>query len=90
MHSIKNGKQTIQQMVKVRMKIVILIIIKFFLISALFIVSNENLHFNDAIERAEFFDHYSTWLGRTFDQTVGLVDSVLDLKWLPDNNFTRS
>ncbi len=66
------------------MKIIILILIKFFLISALFIISNENLHLGDPIERETFFDTYYTWLSNIFDQTKELVDSVIDLKWLPD------
>lgn len=72
------------------MKVVLLIIIKFFLISALFIISNDNLHIKDPLERREFFDIYSTWIVRISHQTAGLVDSVLDLKWLPDNNFNSS
>lgn len=69
------------------MKIIVLILIKFFLISALFIVSNENLHIGDPIERETFFDHYSTWLTSIFDQTRGIAGSVINLKWLPDNNL---
>ncbi len=72
------------------MKIIILVIIKFFLISALFIVSNENLHLNDNIEREKFFDIYSTWLSGVFHQTQVLIDSTLDLKWLPQNNIGQS
>jgi len=70
------------------MRIIVLIFIKFFLISALFIVSNENLHIGDPLERETFFDLYSTWLGSIFDQAKGIVGSVIDLKWLPDKNFT--
>ena len=66
------------------MKIIILILIKFFLISALFIISNENLHLGDPIERETFFDTYYTWLGNIFDQTKEIVNSVINLKWLPD------
>ena len=76
-------------MTQVRMKIIILIILKFFLISALFIVSNENLHLNDDIERREFFDIYSTWLVRISYQIQGLIDSALGLKWLPQNNIPQ-
>jgi len=66
------------------MKVVILILIKFFLISALFIISNENLHFGDPVERETFFDTYYTWLGNIFNQTKEIVNSVINLKWLPD------
>ncbi len=76
-------------MIQVRMKLIILIILKFFLISALFIVSNENLHLNDNIKRRKFLDIYSTWLGRIFYQTQGIIDSTLSLKWLPQNNISQ-
>jgi len=66
------------------MKVVILILIKFFLISALFIISNENLHLGDPVERETFFDTYYTWLGNIFNQTKEIVNSVINLKWLPD------
>ena len=66
------------------MKVVILILIKFFLISALFIISNENLHLADPIERETFFDAYYTWLGNIFTQTKEIAGSVIDLKWLPE------
>jgi hypothetical protein len=66
------------------MKVIILILIKFFLISALFIISNENLHLGDPLERETFFDAYSTWLGNIFDQGRQIAGSVIDLKWLPE------
>lgn len=72
------------------MKIIILIIIKFLLISALFIVSNENLHLRDPRDREIFFNTYSSWLGNIFDQSVEIAGSVINLKWLPDNDFTQS
>ena len=66
------------------MRVIILILIKFFLISALFIISNENLHLGDPIERGIFLDTYSTWLGDIFVQTKEIVGAVIDLKWLPE------
>ena len=72
------------------MRIILLILIKFFLISALFIVSNENLHMGDSVERETFFDLYGTWLGNIFSQAKEITGSIIDLKWLPDSNFTSS
>ena len=66
------------------MKILILILIKFFLISALFIISNENLHLGDPVERETFFDTYYTWLSNIFNQSKEIMSSVINLKWLPD------
>ena len=72
------------------MKIIILIIIKFFLISALFIISNGDLHLKDSGDREVFFNTYYTWLGNIFDQSIEIVGSVIDLKWLPDNDLNQS
>ena len=72
------------------MKVIILILIKFFFISALFIISNEDLHLGDPIDREIFFNTYHTWLGNIFSQTVELTSSVINLKWLPDDNFSQS
>lgn len=66
------------------MKVVILILIKFFLISALFIISNENLHLSDPTERGTFLDAYNAWLGKIFNQSKEIINSIIDLKWLPD------
>jgi hypothetical protein len=72
------------------MKVVILILIKFFFISALFIISNENLYLRDPIDRETFFDTYYTWLGNLFSQSIEVAGSVIDLEWLPDDNFSQS
>ena len=71
-------------------KILILIVIKFFLISALFIISNENLHLGDPLERETFFDAYSSWLGNIFNQSKQIAGSVIDLKWLPEEASPKS
>ena len=72
------------------MKVIILILIKFFFISALFIISNEDLHLRDPIDRETFFNTYHTWLGNIFSQTIELASSVINLKWLPDRDFNQS
>ena len=72
------------------MKVIILILIKFFLISALFIISNENLHLGDPMERETFFDTYYTWLGNIFNQTKEITGSIINLKWLPDEASPKS
>ncbi len=72
------------------MKVVILILIKFFLISALFIISNESLHLGDPMERETFFDAYNTWLGNIFNQTKEIVNSIINLKWLPEEASPNS
>jgi len=72
------------------MKIVILILIKFFFISALFIIGNENLYLKDSVDRETFFNTYSIWLGNIFSQGMGVVNFVINLKWLPKDDFSQS
>jgi len=72
------------------MKVVILILIKFFFISALFIVSSENLYLRDSVDRETFFSTYSIWLGNIFNQSMEVASFVINLKWLPENDFSRS
>ncbi|MEX0920340.1 MAG: hypothetical protein WDZ69_02030 [Candidatus Pacearchaeota archaeon] len=72
------------------MKYLALVIIKFFFISALFVVSNGNLHLGDSGEREVFFDVYSGWLGSIFLQVSEVAEYVLDSSWLPENNFEGS
>jgi len=69
------------------MKFIILIIIKFFFISALFIVSNGNLHLSDAEQREVFFDSYGAWFNSVFNQGVEILGYVVESKWLPENEF---
>lgn len=70
------------------MKVIILILIKFFFISALFIISNENLYLRDSIDRETFFNTYSIWLGNIFSQSVEVAGFVINLKWLPEEDFS--
>ncbi len=72
------------------MKVVILILIKFFFISALFIITNEDLYLRDPVDRELFFNTYSTWLKGLFDQSTDVVGSVINLKWLPEDNLSQS
>ena len=72
------------------MKVIILILIKFFFISALFIIGNENLYLKDSVDRETFFNTYSIWLGNIFSQSMEVVSFVINLKWLPENDFSQS
>ena len=70
------------------MKVFVLILIKFFFISALFIISNEGLYLRDSVDRETFFDTYYTWLRNLFSQSVEVAGFVINLKWLPDEDFS--
>lgn len=69
------------------MKYLALVVIKFFFISALFVISNGNLHLSDSEEREVFFDVYSTWLGNVVSQSGEIAKYVFDSDWLPESNF---
>ncbi|MEM3091612.1 MAG: hypothetical protein QXD05_00565 [Candidatus Pacearchaeota archaeon] len=71
------------------MKIFVILVIKFFLISALFIVSNLNLNLKDSGDREIFFNNYYSWFERIFDQVINIVGYVVESKWLPENNFSE-
>ncbi|HIK00632.1 TPA: hypothetical protein H1016_03770 [archaeon] len=62
-----------------------LAILKFLFIGALFLVSNYNLHMNVAEERGQFFDMYTSWLGKIFDQAAEITAYVTSSSWLPGN-----
>ena len=72
------------------MKTLIIIIIKIFFISALFIISNQNLHMKDAGERQVFLDSYYSWVQDVFNQTVEIAGYVINSRWLPENDSQQS
>lgn len=72
------------------MKVIALLLIKFFFISALFIISNGNLHLGDIGQREIFLNSYSVWLNNVFGQIVQTAGYVVNSKWLPENNLSNS
>jgi len=71
------------------MKFLFLIIIKFFFISALFIVSNSDLNLRDQADRAVFMDAYSIWIGNVVDQGSEIGGYVVNSQWLPLNDYSE-
>ncbi|MDP3987183.1 MAG: hypothetical protein Q8P81_03090 [Nanoarchaeota archaeon] len=68
------------------MKFLLLIIIKFFLISALFIVSNGDLNLREQEDRVVFAEEYSTWLSNVFNQGTDIGGFVVNSQWLPSSD----
>ena len=60
-----------------------MIIIKLLFLGALFIISNNNLHLGDNVEREVFFNYYSSWLGNIFNQGQAITSYVVKFEWLP-------
>ena len=60
-----------------------IITVKLFVLGALFIVSNQNLHLAIASERDIFFNAYSSWLGSIAQQIAQVTGYVVRFDWLP-------
>ena len=71
------------------MKVLAIILIKFFFISALFIISNGNLYLNDSEDRAIFFDSYAGWIKGVFGQGREIMGYVIDSRWLPEHEMDK-
>jgi hypothetical protein len=65
-----------------------MLIISFIMISALFIISNDNLHMQNASDRAIFGNSYYLWLGSLFDNMKAVTGYVVHANWLPVTNKT--
>jgi hypothetical protein len=63
-----------------------IIIIKFFFIGALFIVSNNNLHLQNHDDFSSFGNIYYNWLSSIFDHSKTIVGYVAEADWLPPLN----
>lgn len=62
---------------------IIMIILMFLIIGALFVISNENLHLNDKKELERFYDSYYLWVGNVFNNLKSVTADVIKVDWLP-------
>jgi len=60
-----------------------LFVIKFLLLSAFFIVSNQNLALIDEGNRQEFVDQYKNWASGVAGHVGSLTAYVVRVEWLP-------
>ena len=67
---------------RVKMKIIIFVLM-FLLIGALFIISENNLALKDADSRVRLKNIYISWVNKIFDNSKDLVGYVVKLDWLP-------
>ena len=65
------------------------IVMKLLVVSALFLVSNYNLHLADQHERQVFLNLYSSWMGDLYQNLRSLTGYVVKFEWLPSNNLTQ-
>jgi hypothetical protein len=61
----------------------ILVGLKFFLVGALFIISNGNLYLGKPEDFATFKNLYLGWLGNIFNYFSDLTGYIVSSKWLP-------
>ena len=64
----------------------VLFIIKFLLLGAFFIISNQGLALIDDGQRDMFVNQYQNWISQVFNQVGVLTGYVVNIKWLPDLN----
>ena len=62
-----------------------MVVIKLLFLGALFIISNNNLHLSNTIERETFTNLYVTWFDNLFKQGVEVTSYVVKFEWLPLN-----
>jgi NDP-sugar pyrophosphorylase family protein len=63
---------------------IIMSLLMFLVLGALFIISNENLVLRESGNFEEFKDLYSDWLSELFDNGRTITGYVVDSHWLPD------
>lgn len=67
-----------------------IVAMKFLLIGALFIVSNQNLYLNNVDDRRNFYDLYYDWMNNLFGHAKQITGYVVNSEWLPKNNDTSA
>ena len=66
-----------------------MIIVMFFVISALFIISNNNLYMYKQENIVKFVDLYLDWINQVFSNSQKLTGEVVKLEWLPENSSSQ-
>ena len=76
-------RPNLHSVVQPKMKIAMLIVL-FFLVSAFFIISHNNLALGKSENIDEFFSIYTVWVSKIVDNSRSLVGNVVKMEWLPD------
>jgi len=67
---------------------ILLFIILFLVLGALFIISNENLRLREKQGMKEFSGLYYSWLSQLFSNFKGISGYFVKFEWLPVENST--
>ena len=62
---------------------VIIVVMKFLFIGALYIISNQNIHILDPGQLSYFFASYSVWLVSLFTSAQGMTGYLSKVEWFP-------
>jgi hypothetical protein len=63
----------------------LIFVVKFLVIGALFLVSNNNLYLSNVDDRAIFLGMFGDWIGNLYGQTIEISGYVVNSEWLPEN-----
>ncbi|MBU1136110.1 MAG: hypothetical protein KJ559_01220 [Nanoarchaeota archaeon] len=63
----------------------IILVLMFLMIGALFIVSENNLALKENKSRQELKTIYLSWFEQLFNNSKNLIGYVVKLEWLPEN-----
>jgi len=66
---------------------IILIVIMFFVISALFIISNNELAMYKQKNIVNFVDMYTKWINHIFSNTEKITGQAVKMDWLPQKFY---
>ena len=65
-----------------RMKVILFLLV-FFTIGALFIINNNNIPLNNSENITQLSETYLNWLDKIFSNTQDITGEVIGLEWLP-------
>ena len=60
-------------------------LIKFLLLAAFFIISNQSLALANADDRQTFFDEYTGWIAKVAGEVGTLTSYVVKVEWMPSD-----
>lgn len=65
---------------------ILMLAVMFFVLSALFIVSEKNLSLGNNSDKEVFSKGYYSWLNKTFENSKSVAGFVVKMDWLPDKD----
>ena len=63
----------------------LMLIVMFFMVGGLFIVSENNLYMGDNKDLNTFSELYISWLDNTANNVKTITGNIINLDWLPKN-----